>query len=198
MNKKFLKKIFNITSKILVIIICVLLSLIIILNISLWVHQKLEKNQSKIFGIYPLIVESNSMYPIFSKGDLIFSKPIKPGEIVEGDIISFENIYSPEKKIITHRINKIFYEDGIKKFTTKGDSNNFVDEFTLDSNYILGKYVGVIPKLGGFIELVRQPLTLILIFVVIILAYLLIYIMQQIKNHNRKKLLRNNRYKSGV
>lgn len=188
MNSKLLKKLLKTIATIFSIIICTILVIIIILNISLWVHQKFDKNaHGKIFGVYPLIVESNSMSPIFCKGDLIFSKPLNPGEVVVGDIISFENIYSNKRQIVTHRINNIFYENGVKKFTTKGDSNSYNDAISLDSNFILGKYIGKIPKLGGIIELIRQPLTLILILTIIILAYVLAYILSRIKNQKKEK-----------
>lgn len=190
MNSNLIKKILKITGKILAIVICVFLGLIVILNISLWIHQKFDKNANgKIFGIYPLIVESDSMDPIFKKGDLIFSKQLHPGEVVVGDIISFENINSPKRQIVTHRINNIFYENGIKKFNTKGDSNSFIDAVSLDSNCILGKYVGKIPKLGTFIELIRQPLTLILIFTIIILSYVLAYILLRLRKQNKEKYI---------
>ncbi len=192
MNEKFLKKLSKITAKVLAIILCVFLCLIIIINISLWIHQTFHKNSnSKIFGVYPLIVESNSMYPLFEKGDLIFSKPIKPGEIVVGDIISFEDNNSSKKIIVTHRIENIFYEKNIKKFSTKGDANNFSDGYKLDSNSILGKYVGRIPKLGSFIKIIRQPITLILIFVVVILAYALIILFSKFKKHFKRRYLNN-------
>lgn len=189
MNNLNLKKILNVTSKILAIIISVILGLIIILNISLWIHQKITNNSNaKIFGLYPLIVKSNSMYPTFKKGDLIFSKPVKEGEITVGDIISFENIYTKDRQIVTHRIENIYFDKGIRKFTTKGDSNSFIDTYDLDGNYILGKYTYKIPGLGGFIELIRQPITLILIFISVILAYVLVYMYRRLKN---KKITTN-------
>ncbi len=193
MDTYFLKKMSKITAKILAIIICIILGLIILINISLWFHRTFNKDSyGKIFGVYPLIVESNSMYPIFKKGDLIFSKPIKAEEISKNDIISFENINSPKKQIVTHRIKSIYYDGKIKKFITRGDANNFDDEFKLSGNYILGKYVGKIPKLGAFIDLIRQPLTLILIFTVVILAYVLGYLIMKMKKQKNQNSIKSN------
>ena len=182
MDKNLIKKIFKVTSKILAIVLCIFISIIIVLNISLWIHQKIFKEStSKILGTYPLIVESNSMSPLFKKGDLIFSKPINPAEVKVGDIISFENIYSSKHQIVTHRINKIINENGVKKYVTKGDANSFNDFYMLDGKCILGKYQSTIPAFGSFIKLIRQPLTLILLILIIVLFYLTVYFVFKFK-----------------
>lgn len=193
MKTKKVKSVFEISCKILAIVASIFISFIIFLNVSLWVHQNiLNETTSKILGIYPLIVESNSMSPLFEKDDLIFSKPINEEEVKIGDIISFENIYSSKRQIVTHRVNKIIIEDGVKKYITKGDANDFTDYYSLDGKCILGKYQSKIPKLGALIKLIRQPMTLILLVIIIILIYLLIHFATKVKNQNMQKVNNQN------
>lgn len=95
----------------------------------------------KYSNITPMYVVSNSMVPVFQKGDLILTST-KPNEIVAGDIIAYQSSWL-EGKTVTHRV--ISFENGV--VATKGDNNESADP-TFDASAIVGEVVGVAPKLG--------------------------------------------------
>lgn len=100
-----------------------------------------------LFKYEPIAILSNSMYPIFSRGDvIIFYNPteIEKNEIKVGDII----IYAYKGQYISHRVIKIVDKYDEIVFETKGDNNNSPDLELVKKNQIKGiykfsvKYVG--------------------------------------------------------
>ena len=90
-------------------------------------------------------VESNSMVPVFYKGDILVLKGMHAVEYKVGDII----VYSVEGRSvpIVHRIVKI-NPDG--SYQTKGDANNgqLNFEYYVSKESIHGKVLVIIPYLG--------------------------------------------------
>lgn len=90
-------------------------------------------------------VESNSMVPVFYKGDILILRGVEPTNLNIGDII----VYSVEGRgtPIVHRIVKM-NPDG--SYQTKGDANNgqLNFEFHVPYGSIHGKVVMIIPYLG--------------------------------------------------
>ena len=136
----------------------------IIVNILAWVFLLLallvtiivfsaERNNgvSNIMGIMPMTVESNSMKPAFSKGDLIIVKEIDDvNSLTEDDVITYWTHINGKRVKNTHRIVKVNRNDQgqIESFTTRGDNNNGIDDDTPASpNDIIGKWSG--KKLSG-------------------------------------------------
>ena len=73
-------------------------------------------------------VRSNSMYPLFQKGDMLLVSPIlKNSHINLNDIVVFktEGGSYDSKGLIVHRIISGSNEQG---FTTKGDANDYTDQ----------------------------------------------------------------------
>ena len=95
---------------------------------------------------YKLIaIASDSMNPVFSRGDGIIYENIKYIENVEvGDILVFQ--YSG--RIITHRVLGIVDSPEGRIYKTKGDNNNIMDDYDVKEKDGLGvvkyviKYVG--------------------------------------------------------
>ena len=111
----------------------IVLIISIILVISLIYIKFFSKNINiKPFGIEILRVESDSMKPEFSKGDIIIIQEKKEYEV--NDIITFQ-LTDNEK--ITHRI----IEKNENKYYTKGDNNNAKDETGIKKDNILGKVI---------------------------------------------------------
>ena len=92
----------------------------IVLSIILWViiliaalyafttmATKDNQNVASILGYTPMVVESDSMAPTFSKGDLIFIHKCDTSKLKEGDIITFHTIIDNEYALNTHRIQSI-------------------------------------------------------------------------------------------
>ena len=119
MNKK------NIYNIVLIISIISIISLIYIKFFS-------KNINIKPFGIEILRVESDSMKPEFSKGDIIIIQEKKEYEV--NDIITFQ-LTDIEK--ITHRI----IEKNENTYYTKGDNNNAKDETGIQKDDIRGKVI---------------------------------------------------------
>ena len=101
-----------------------------------------------IVSLYTII--SGTMVPTIKVYDVVVNLRIDdPVKLKEGDVITFIS----QSKInygetITHRINKITYNNGSYYFTTKGDNNLVPDETPVEFNNIIGKVVLKIPQLG--------------------------------------------------
>lgn len=101
-----------------------------------------------IISLYTII--SGSMLPTIKVYDVVVNLRIDdPAKLKEGDVITFIS----QSKInygetITHRINKITYENGTYYFTTKGDNNLVPDESPVEYGNVIGKVILKIPQLG--------------------------------------------------
>ncbi len=102
------------------------------------------------------IVRSNSMDPVFVRGDIAMLEPVDAEEIEEGDIIGlrvpqrFQEDYGYPSRVM-HRVTDIERtEDGeIQYIRTKGDARQEKDIFRTPPENIIGKHTGTtIPYLG--------------------------------------------------
>ncbi|MBN1896592.1 MAG: signal peptidase I [Candidatus Aenigmarchaeota archaeon] len=132
-------------------------------------------NQGMAYGLttdMPVVaVESNSMIPVFYKGDILVLKGVPTEQLDVGDIV----VYSVEGRSvpIVHRIVKINPDDS---FQTKGDANNgqLNFEYYVSPQSIHGKVVLIIPYLGwvkiGVTEYVLPNIIYLLVLCIIIAA----------------------------
>ena len=88
---------------------------------------------SGIFRYKLIAIGSNSMAPVYYRGDAIIYDKKGIDDLKVGDIIAFKE----SGVIITHRIVRINKNNNIIK--TKGDNNNIVDNFDVKMNNVLGK-----------------------------------------------------------
>ncbi|MFA5101973.1 MAG: signal peptidase I [Candidatus Thermoplasmatota archaeon] len=95
-------------------------------------------------GVKPTVISSGSMHPALEVGDIVALTKVDPASIKEGDIIQFQQ----ENVTVIHRVVTITEEDGKTQFITKGDANEDPDPQPVPANYIVGKSVFTIPKLG--------------------------------------------------
>lgn len=77
------------------------------------------------------VVESDSMEPTFSAGDLIFWRPTTIDEVEEGDIVVYSS-QSREGDLIIHRVVEVREESGEKELITQGDANDNPDQNGLE------------------------------------------------------------------
>lgn len=97
-----------------------------------------------IFRIYPVAIASNSMKPVFERGDIqIIDK--KEQEYKIGDIIQF---YGLNNTIFVHRVVSVRKENGNIYYTTKGDNNETVDLMEISQSRIIGKSIFTLKYLG--------------------------------------------------
>ena len=138
-----------------------------------------DQSVSRILGYTPMTVESDSMKPTFCKGDLIFIKKCDTSKLKEGDIITFHTIIDNQYALNTHRIQKIDEVNGVRSYTTIGDTNNGVaDQHVISDGDIVGKYVGHISNLGKVMSFLSSSMG----FLIVIVLPMLLFFIYQVYN----------------
>ncbi len=90
-----------------------------------------------------IAVGSNSMLPVYERGDAIVYEKVSADDLKIGDIIAFRQ----SGVVITHRIVSIQHNDSYV-FKTKGDHNNSIDYFDVEGYNVLGKVVYKVRYIG--------------------------------------------------
>ena len=80
-------------------------------------HSKVTGTPPKVAGHHMYIVLSGSMRPAFDTGSLAFVKPLAPGEVEEGDIITFRG-YGERENLVSHRVMSVDASKGDISFVT--------------------------------------------------------------------------------
>ena len=138
-----------------------------------------SQNVSSILGYTPMTVQSDSMSPTFSKGDLIFVKKCDTTKLEVGDIICFHTLIDNQYALNTHRIEKIDETaGGARSYTTKGDNNQVEDTHIISDGDIVGKYVGHWAKVGNVMDFLSSSVG----FLVVIVIPMLIFFIYQVYN----------------
>lgn len=129
-------------------ILMIIAFLLIYYVIATNIYAKKGKKYEPLFSLYTIV--SGSMEPVIHVYDVVVNiKVTDPSTLKEGDIITFNSTEGATAgKTITHRINKIIYEDGTYYFRTKGDANIPVDENLITIDNIVGKVFIKLPQLG--------------------------------------------------
>lgn len=101
-----------------------------------------------IFKYKPTAIVSNSMYPIYQRGDVVIIEKINVKNIKKlkkYDIIE----YKLDNIIVAHRIIYIEkHNDGTVLYITKGDNNNIVDKEKVTQKQVNGIVKFKVPKVG--------------------------------------------------
>lgn len=149
---KTLKKIMHFITTVLMYSIFLIMILIAAIFVMYYVDLKKNeasgKSEPPLFSAYVII--SASMEPTIKVEDAIVLKRVEASEIKKGDIITFvstDNRFSGVT--VTHRVVGIVKADNGKyMFRTKGDNNNTEDATLVGEDYITGKVILKIPKIG--------------------------------------------------
>lgn len=133
------------------IILCIILIPILLVNLTLIAKSYMNKDEvPNIAGTTPLIVLTDSMYPVIESGDLIICKGAEAEEIQVGDVIAFFDPAGNGTTIVTHRVIEVVEEDGQLAWRTKGDNNNTEDRLTVTADKLVAVYEGTrIPGFGN-------------------------------------------------
>ena len=99
---------------------------------------------SGIFGYKMIAIGSNSMTPVYEKGDAIIYEKVDTNDIEEGDIIVFEK----NKILVSHRVIKIKEDFTKRYFYTKGDANNTPDNDYTNEEDVRGVVKRVVKYIG--------------------------------------------------
>ena len=150
-ENKTLKKVLNI-------VFYVVLAIVFIYAMFA-LFSKQSDNQVSFLGISSLAVQSDSMKPVFEKGDLIFIKTnFDPSELEEGDVITYRTFEIIEGRTVdyynTHRIiEEPTLIGGRYYFITSGDNTPVEDRYGLFEDEISGVWTERSwSGFGGFVE----------------------------------------------
>ena len=151
-----MKKALQITKTILVwLVVAIAVGMMIFTLISVSTFDQTERN---LFGFKFFIVTSDSMSATdFDAGDIAISKNVDPTILKEGDIITFLS-QDPNSfgEVITHKIRRLTTDaNGRPGFVTYGTTTDTDDETVVTHEYVVGQYVGRIPKVGSFFQFLK-------------------------------------------
>ena len=107
---------------------------------------------SGIFKYKMIAVATNSMNPVYGRGDAVIYEKVSPEQIEVGDILAFKK----NNVIITHRVTKKWISNNSYHFNTKGDNNEIIDAFVTNGSDVLGKVEFTIKYIGYPTVLVRE------------------------------------------
>lgn len=138
MKNKALKKAWDITSTILVVLVVIFAALLV---------------GARLIGLNVYTVLSGSMEPEYSVGDLIYVKKVAPESISVGDPITF--VLNEDLVVATHRVIEV--DTANQRFFTKGDANDVADANPVHFNNLIGKPVLAVPLLGYVSNWVQSP-----------------------------------------
>lgn len=101
-----------------------------------------------VFPVYPSVVLTGSMQPVFDPGDMVLIEKISSEEQLQdlkaGDVINFKR----DEINISHRILQVIEEDGGYCFQTKGDNNSSEDVRLVKPEEVRGIIHHRIPHAG--------------------------------------------------
>lgn len=130
-------KILEVIGDVFVILIMIVSVLFTIITLT---SAKSENGVPNLFGYMPLSVQSDSMEPVFYKGDLLIDKPYDGRQLEVGDIVTFRAMKDGEIINNTHRIIEVHEFENFVTYTTKGDNAIGIDITEIGANDIIGVY----------------------------------------------------------
>lgn len=130
-------------------ILCVILLPVLIINVTLIAKSYINADEvPSVGGMFPMIVLTDSMYPVIESGDLILCHTAEADEIQVDDVISFYDPMGSGTSVVTHRVMEVIVDDGEIQFRTKGDNNNAEDTALVPAENLIGTYQSRIPMVG--------------------------------------------------
>lgn len=129
-------------------VLCIILIPILVINCILIVKSFTSDEVPNVAGTLPLIVLTDSMYPVIESGDLIICHTAEADEIAVGDVIAFFDPAGNGTSIVTHRVTEVTELNGAPAWRTKGDNNNTEDRLTVPADKLVAVYEGT--RLAGF------------------------------------------------
>ena len=99
---------------------------------------------SGIFNYKMIAIGSDSMNPVYYRGDAVIYEKVSPEQVKEKDILVFRNNGS----IITHRVENIVVDGNQISFQTRGDNNDDVDKALVNSRDVYGVVKYVVKYIG--------------------------------------------------
>lgn len=184
-----LKKTVNILINILIVLLLLISVLTAVMSISSG-----SSGAPNLFGYAFFSVQSESMVPTFSPGDLIVSKIVDDDtELQVGDVITFIEEVDGTSIYNSHRIVDIKSAQGMNFYYTKGDNSPAMDEQPVSDMDVVAKYSGTcIPGVGTVYDFLRSQLGFFLVILLPLILFFLYEVFRVIRNlidYNREKAL---------
>lgn len=143
-----IKRFFRCVGQIVRISVFAVITVILVGNIYISAAKSVfKKADPTFFGFSDSVVLTGSMSGTLEPNDVIITRRQEKYSV--GDIITFRS----GSVTVTHRIVAL---DG-DGYRTKGDANNAPDEQTVEGEFVTGKVIFSIPKLGALILFVKTP-----------------------------------------
>lgn len=120
--------------------LCVVLIPILIINCILIIKSYTSEEVPNVAGTLPLIVLTDSMYPVIRSGDIIICKTAEPEEVQVGDVIAFFDPAGNGSTIVTHRVMEVTQHSDQIAWRTKGDNNNAEDRLLVTEDKLVAVY----------------------------------------------------------
>lgn len=137
------------------VIMMLLVSLILFANVYGFVQRQTGQTAfPMILGFGTAIVVSGSMAPDVQVNDIVLVHQVPEATYKKGDIITYRTANHP----VTHRIIQRHGDQVV----TQGDANNGADT-AIQTQDIYGKVVLTLPKVGGLLRWLQQPLGLVVL-----------------------------------
>lgn len=100
---------------------------------------------SGIFKYELVAIMTNSMKPVYSRGDAVIINKKDAEEIKVGDVLAF----NLGDGIVTHRVIRIVKSNNDYTFITKGDNNEQIDIYDIRKKHVIGT-VDYVLKYSGY------------------------------------------------
>ena len=92
-------------------LLCILILPVVVINCTLLFKSHINRERvPNIAGTFPMVVLTDSMYPEFQAGDLIFCHTKSASDVRPGDVIAFFDPAGNGKSIVIHRVESITME----------------------------------------------------------------------------------------
>ena len=152
--------------------------------------QRISNNRFSIGGVRMFTVLSESMVPVYNVWDIVVTNDIEPKDIKIGDDITYRGTTGDVKgKIVTHRVEKINYDEGSHRyiFITKGIANVAQDS-EINEDQIYGKVVYKTHILSLFSKASRNTVVFVLLIFIPLAIYIAIEMVNIIlENHDTRR-----------
>ena len=98
-----------------------------------------------VFNYKLIAIGSDSMNPVYYRGDAVIYEKKAIKDIKKGDILVFENNH----RVVTHRVTRIVYKGNQIYFQTKGDNNEKIDLDLVNQTNVLGTVKYIVKYIGS-------------------------------------------------
>ena len=174
MKHTTLKRVFNITHNIIVVVLLIILAF----SVTARVRSNATGEPAQLFGYTPTIVVSGSMVPTIDVYSISIIKECSTEDVEIGDIIVYRN-YDRNISIIHRAIDITEASSGELVITTKGDANPSRDNYKTTNKNIIGKVVytanWISPLIAGVIQSDGISIDYYKLFGYVMIAFILLW-----------------------